>query len=139
MKVARDEHTATALPNGKILVAGGENTAGLSDARTELYNPTTKVWTLTGNLMASRDEHTAVLLQNGLVLVSGGNAINSTTTTVLHSAELYTPATGHWSTTGSMHTSRVGHTSTGLPSGLVLNAGGNNGATELSSAETYTP
>jgi hypothetical protein len=139
MNVARDEHTATALANGKILVAGGEDPAGLSDASTELYDPASGVWSLTGRLHAGRLEHTAVLLHNGKVLVSGGNKVTASTTTVLSSAELYNPATGAWTTTGTMRSPRVGHTSTVLTSGLALDAGGSNNTNELSSAEFYTP
>ena len=123
----------------KVLVAGGENLAGTSDATSELYNPVTGAWSPTGAMHAGRLEHRAVLLRNGAVLVSGGNSVNPSTTTVLNSAELFNPVTGAWSTTGAMRAARVGHSSTLLPSGSVLNAGGSNAATELGSAEIYAP
>jgi N-acetylneuraminic acid mutarotase len=139
LNVARDEHTATLLSNGQVLVAGGENTSGVTFGQTELYNPTTKKWTLTGNMNNGRLEHAAVLLANGKVLVSGGNKVTATATTVLPSAEIYDPTTGVWSKTGNMSGPRVGHSSTLLGSGLVLNAGGNDGTKELATSEAYKP
>ena len=64
-------HTATLLPNGKVLVAGGSNGGGsLSSA--ELYDPASGSWSTTGSLATARDYHTATLLPNGKVLVAGG-------------------------------------------------------------------
>ena len=60
--------------------------------------------------------HTATLLPNGKVLVAGGYAERSS----LSSAELYDPATGTWSSTGSLGTARSSHTATLLPNGKVL-------------------
>jgi N-acetylneuraminic acid mutarotase len=140
LNVARDEHTATLLANGQVLVAGGENRAGVSTQSTELYNPATGTWTATGNLHAGRLEHAAVLLANGAVLVSGGSKVNSAGTALaLASAEIYNVATGAWKTTGSMHAARIGHASTLLLSGLVLDAAGANLTNALASAELYRP
>src|SRR5204863_2952339 len=69
MTTARWAHTATLLPNGKVLVAGGSeigccgNEFPLSSA--ELYDPDTATWTLTGSMNAARFSHLAVLLSNG--------------------------------------------------------------------------
>jgi hypothetical protein len=60
---------------------------------------------------------TATLLLDGRVLVAGGGS-NGT------SAELYDPATGTWSPTGSMSVGRAGFTATRLADGRVLVAGG---------------
>src|SRR5215831_11256327 len=67
---ARSAHTATLLPNGKVLVAGGYNGSYLSSA--ELYDPGTGTWTATGSMGTARRGHTATLLPNGKVLVAGG-------------------------------------------------------------------
>ncbi len=139
MKVARDEHTATLLPNGKVLVAGGENQSGVTTNQAEVYSPSTRAWSLTGNMNVSRLEHTSVLLGNGTVLVSGGNNVTNNATTVVSSTEIYNPGTGRWSATGNMTSPRVGHSSTLLQSGQVLNAAGNNGNNELVTAELYQP
>jgi hypothetical protein len=64
---ARSGHTATLLPNGKVLAAGG---FGLASA--ELYDPASGTWTVTGKLINRRFSHTATLLPNGKVLVAFG-------------------------------------------------------------------
>ena len=68
---ARNSHTATLLPNGQVLVAGGFT--GISNlASAELYDPATGLWTTTGSMATARYRHTATLLPNGQVLVAGG-------------------------------------------------------------------
>ncbi len=69
LATARADHTATLLPNGKVLVAGGSSCV-LASA--ELYDPASGTWTATGSLATARDLHTATLLPNGKVLVAGG-------------------------------------------------------------------
>ena len=73
LATARFGHTATLLPNGKVLVAGGlHQLHALASA--ELYDPATGKWTATGSLVTARSHHTATLLPNGKVLVAGGLA-----------------------------------------------------------------
>ena len=72
MNVARVNHTATLLPNGEVLVAGGDNGISGSLASTELYNPSTGKWTLTGSMQTGRWSHQAVRLQDGRVLGGRG-------------------------------------------------------------------
>ncbi|MGB9072336.1 MAG: kelch repeat-containing protein [Terriglobales bacterium] len=139
MVTARSDYASIMLGTGKVLFTGGENISGVSINKAELYNPSTGKFTKTGNMTATREEHTGVLLANGNVLVSGGNKKTLTTQTPLASAELYNPATGTWTATGSMSTARAGHTSTTLNTGNVLNAGGSDAVNELNSAELYTP
>jgi N-acetylneuraminic acid mutarotase len=130
LHVARADSTATLLPNGQVLVVGGEDTSA------ELYNPATGSWTSTGSLHAARDQHTATLLSNGQVLVAGGQ----NGTIFIASAERYNPSTGAWTVTGSLHTPRIEHTATLLPNGQVLVAGGlDSNYNYLASAELYTP
>ena len=123
LNTPRSGHTATLLPNGKVLVAAGDNSSGaISNA--ELYDPSTGTWSVTGNLVTARGGHTATLLPNGKVLVVGG--YNYEGGGDLNSAELYDPSTGTWSVTGSLNTGRGGHTATLLPTGKVLVVGGYN-------------
>ena len=97
LNTGRFGQTATLLPNGKVLVAGGN--PDLATASAELYDPTTGLWTPTGSLNHARAEHTATLLLNGKVLVAGGF---SSGVKILE-AELYDPDTGLWSITGRIH------------------------------------
>jgi N-acetylneuraminic acid mutarotase len=138
MVQARSDYASIMLGTGKVLFTGGENINGVSINKAELYNPSTGKFTATGNMTATREEHTAVLLANGNVLVSGGNKKTITTQTPLASAELYNPANGTWTATGSLSNARVGHTSTVLHNGNVVNAGGSDAVNELDSAELYT-
>ena len=78
MVEVRDSHTATLLPNGMVLVAGGDSTA-------ELFDPATGSFSPTGAMEVERSGHSATLLKNGAVLVAGGAAFPSPSRT----AELY--------------------------------------------------
>ena len=127
LNTARESHTATLLPNGMVLVAGGFNNGFVSVASAELYDPANGTWTVTGSLATARGGHTATLLPNGKVLVAGGVDLSN----ALSSAELYDPASGTWSATGSMGMARYDHTATLLPNGLVLVAGGGGDSAEL--------
>ena len=132
----RAAHSATLLPDGKVLVAGGTSDNLTALASAELYDPATGTWTATGNLVVARGDQGATLLPNGKVLVAGG-ATDSTPNNSLRSAELYNPATGTWTLTGSLALARDDHTMTSLPNGKVLVAGGRNGSGDLASAELY--
>jgi len=134
------------LQDGRVLAAGGGNNRGaVTYADAALYNPGSGQWTVTGSLATSRRLHTLTVLPNGKVLAAGGfHGHPSTSPNILASAELFDPATGTWSPTGSMNTSRCNHNALLLPDGRVLVMGG---ATELpvidslviGSAEIYDP
>ena len=140
MTEARALPTATLLPNGKVLVAGGCNNdlCVPSLASAELYTPlmegTPDTWVNTGSMSTGRNDHTLTLLPNGKVLAAGGADSSDNN---INSAELYDPATGTCTTTGSMAITRGDHTTTLLPNGKVLVAGGD--AITGTSAELYDP
>jgi uncharacterized delta-60 repeat protein len=151
MSRARPGATATLLPNGEVLVAGGCCHGYVNFASAELYNPATGAWTATGNMVHPRSGQTATLLPNGEVLVAGGACNGSaygcdggSFLVNQRSAELYDPATGTWTATGSMVYGRALATATLLPDGQVLVAGGFNSCdddfcSDLSEAELYNP
>ena len=147
LRTGRYLHTATLLPNGKVLVVGGSDAGGNSLASAELYDPAANgcvaAWTPTTRpLTTGRQSHTATLLPNGQVLVVGGRGTGGSS---LASAELYDPAAnsgaGDWFPAGSLNTGRYLHTATLLPNGQVLAVGGgtNDGSTAIASAELYDP
>jgi hypothetical protein len=111
-----------------VLVAGGYGSTETL-ASTELYDPTSGTWAVTGSLAQPRLQHSATLLANGQVLVAGG-------TYDTNRAELYDPASGNWSATDSLATTRFDHTAVLLPNGRVLVASGN-GDDSFVSAELY--
>jgi hypothetical protein len=141
MATARDGHTATLLPDGRVLIAGGNDDNYQPLASAELYDPQTGKFSPTGSMASAREGPTATLLLDGRVLIAGGWDINNDIANLaLASAELYDPKTGKFSLTGSMITGRWLHTATLLPDGRVLIAGGDDANSDaLASAELYQP
>ncbi len=89
MKIPRTHHTATLLPDGKVLVTGGTSCQGFNNISIfdngilkcsagaalspELYNPQDGTWTTMNSHSQVRAYHSvAALLPDGRVLVGGG-------------------------------------------------------------------
>jgi hypothetical protein len=133
MRLANDPSPLILLPNSDVLVGDVA----------QFYNPGTATWINTGALPTiAGPPSQESLLNTGNVLASGTRCTYSGCG---HKATeycyLYTTSTNMWSRTGNMNAPRLGHSSTLLPSGEVLVAGGYYGSyfTPLSSAELYTP
>jgi len=153
--------SVTLVPDGRVLFAGGGTMGTTADAL--LFDPTTGKLSPTGSMTVSRAYQTATLLGNGKVLIAGGEEVlapaairpgsgfydavsaseggparyGSTYRQIpLKSAELYDPATGKFSKTGSMQVARTGQVATLLADGRVLIFGGD--STGLT-AELYQP
>ena len=104
MSWARDGHSATPLPDGTVLVAGGGTNifdsatkSTLVTASAELYDPASGTFSPTGWMTTPRLTQAAVLLNNGQVLVTGGQLssppeVPTRSFVGSTSAELYTPA-----------------------------------------------
>jgi hypothetical protein len=109
-------HTATLLPNGKVLIAGGcFGNGGPGQSTAELYDPATATFSATGSMADARCNHTATLLNSGQVLIAGGHSRDGAS----QSAELYDPSTGVFTSTGDM-TEPGADTATLLANGKVL-------------------
>ena len=138
MSVARYDHAAILLNDGRVLVVGGRGDPMTLPSSgylvsTELYDPMTGTWSSTGSMTDGRYDHIATLLNNGKVLVTGGISTGS-------GAELYDPTTRTWSIIGSMSASHYYHTATLLNNGKVLVAGGDSGFGGFPArAELYDP
>ena len=141
MNTARSGATATLLPNGKVLIAGGVSPTG-AQASTELYNPSTNSFNTVANtakMNVGRTNTTAILLPNGKVLIAGGEDAKGNS---LASTELYDPATNTFAAaaaTAKMNVARASATATLLPNGKVLIAGGFGSTVNIGSTELYDP
>jgi hypothetical protein len=130
MTTARSLHTATLLPDGRVLVTGGEGDRAPRAPRrslfsAEVYDPATGAWAPAAPMTDSRLAHPLVPLQDGRVLAVGGRrSIGRDRGIGQGFCELYDPAADTWTRTGSLHAARAGHQATLLPDGTVLVTGG---------------
>jgi N-acetylneuraminic acid mutarotase len=144
MGANRVHHVAALLPDGKVLVAGGFGGTGASTlyhASAELYDPATNSFSPTTNSMSSARwlQHSSTLqLAGGKILITGGRN-GGAGSTMLTSADVYNPATGLFSATGTLLEARQYHSATLLLNGKVLVAGGmaTTGMAAISTAELY--
>jgi hypothetical protein len=145
MTTARGPFTATLLHDGRVLIAGGDNSIVTGDGKSspstaEIYDPATGAFTATGNLTASRYGQSAVTLRDGRVLLVGGyvciGTIQRCSATALASAEIYDPATGTFTATANMLSAHSCANALPLPNGKVLILGG---AQDALTAEIYDP
>ena len=126
-------HTATLLPNGQVLVAGGYGlTYALASA--ELYNPATGTWTATGSLATARYFTRRRYCRMGRCWRPA--AAHKPFDRVART-ELYDPATGSWGVTNNLLPARFGHTATLLRNGRVLVSGGGSSDGVLARADVY--
>jgi hypothetical protein len=114
--------TATLLSNGTVVIAGGGVSQALTS--TEFYDPATGLFSSHDIFMnIDRTNQAATQLVDGRILITGG-VRQVGITGLTPTAEIFDPATGQFTHTGSMSTGRQFHTSTLLPNGQVLIVGG---------------
>ena len=138
MSCTRYRHTATLLPNGKVLIAGGRDASYNSRKSVELFDPALNggqggFQTLGAQMGVARAEHGVVTLQDGRILLIGGTSGN-----VLSSAEIFDPATLQFGPLITMQSVRLHHTATRLTNGKVLVTGGDQGSIG-NGAEIFDP
>ncbi|MGO9451111.1 MAG: protein kinase domain-containing protein [Candidatus Binataceae bacterium] len=128
-------HTATLLPDGTVLIAGGKGDQGPL-ASTEIYSPRDGTFRAGPSMLEPRFAHAATLLTDGSVIVTGGFNWSKR---VLNSVEIYDSTTRRWRSAAPLGVPRYGHTATLLPSGKVLLAGGSNLEGEMRNTQVYNP
>lgn len=136
MSRPRVSHTATRLPNGDVLIAGGWD-GDRPTATAELYDASTGRFVTTGSMRGARGGAVAALLPGGRVLIVGGTVGGGR---LLRTAEIYHPQTRSFASARPMFTGRGGHSAARLAGGKILVAGGadSNGRV-LASAELFDP
>src|SRR5262249_44673404 len=130
LNVERRGHTATPLADGRLLVIGGENENG-PVAEAEIFDPSSKTFSLAGRSITPRTEHTATKLADDRVMIIGGRSGDE----LLSSTEIYDPAADSFSQGAALNFARGGHSATKLMDGRILIVGGD----KEGSAEVYDP
>jgi hypothetical protein len=129
MNTPRYFHTSTLLPNGMVLITGGVNANNGTLASAEIFNPagvnstgscTGTFTAVSSSMIAARSQHSATLQADGTVLIAGGSGSNG----ILKSAEIFTPATSTFASTGSLTVARDGQSAVLMQNGSTLVAGG---------------
>ncbi len=156
MTIGRAEHSATTLPDGRVLAVGGEVLAGRGGpfgtsgsalparppditSSTEIYDPVAGRWAAGPPVQFGRSMHTATLLGGGQVLVVGGRGPGNAPALV-GPAERFDPRRGAWAFAGAPFAARTDHTATRLPDGGVLVVGGVGADGRwTAAAERYSP
>lgn len=136
-------HSASRLPDGRVVVIGGFLGDGCPELPTRVYNPQLGNWTAGTSMKNGRWGHTATSLPGGKILVLGGMGGRPCGTTaggpvgLLTTTDLYDSRHDTWLESAPMDLGRSQHTATLLPNGLVLVVGAANSTTAR--AELYDP
>jgi hypothetical protein len=130
MTTPRGGHTATILPDFKVLIVGGKRENGTVLATTEIYDPTTETFSPAGKMLVPREGHIAASLEDSKIVIAGGATRGGVP---LSSSEDYDFETGAFTARGNMHARRVHAAATVLRDGRVLVTGGEDGKLPLAS------
>ena len=132
MTAARHSVTGALLPDGRVLLPGGKDSAGAALASTELFDPAVGTFSAGPAMSSARAEHAVAAMTDGRVLVSGGVGLDT--------ISIYDRRTNTWDNTAPlMSTERAGHTGVLMGDGRILMAGGSNGTAVVGSANLFDP
>lgn len=145
MNAGRWGHVANFLPDGKVLVAGGFVTDGLSNSA-EVFDPMTNTWSVVGGMFFDRvgQMHRSSILLDGRVVITGGY-INDRSSASLRNVEVFDYKSRNFYSVGSLNQPRRYHDSARLTNGRILVAGGYDRPRDasnqlsLTSTETFDP
>ena len=112
----RQQHVSTVLPNGNVLVTGGQNQSFTDISNPERYDPSAGTWSAVAGDPNKGALRTAAMLSTGEVLVVGGADTGG--------VAIFDSATMQWSVAARLLQQRANHTATLLADGRVLVAGG---------------
>ncbi len=140
MSVGRYSHTASNLPDGRILISGGTlstSNSGSMTNRAEIYDPATGVFSAAAPMNVARSSHTSAVLADGRIMVIGGTGQVNFANTTLSSTEIFDPATASWSMGPALTAARSGAKAVTLSDGkiVVISVTGNG----TTSTEIYDP
>ena len=135
LHLSRDDHQAVLLPDGRVLIAGGWTSGGVTST-TELYDPHKGTFAAGPDMTSRRAGFTAVAMSDGRVLLAGGDTANHKETAT---ADIFDPHTNAITAVGNMIAPRVAHAATLLTDGRVLVAGGMSNGSVISEAELFDP
>ncbi|HEY3874935.1 MAG TPA: kelch repeat-containing protein [Candidatus Kapabacteria bacterium] len=124
LALARQNHTATLLNDGTILITGGYDGSNVLTS-CEIYDPSTQTCHTVAPMLLARHDHSATLLPDGRVLVVGGRDGGSGSD-YFSESEIYDPVSNTWNATGSMNQSRIKGSLVTFSDGTVLASGGRN-------------
>lgn len=143
MTYGRASHLIFGLPDGRVLVTGGEGALGENWIRqvlstTEIYDPATGAWTPAPDLIPGRTGSGASILglADGRIMTIGGFGNGGVT---LNDVQIYDPQQGTWSSSGSLNQPRSNFTRNLMPDGKVMVWGGGDGLRALNSTEIWDP
>jgi len=134
MFVARQQHTATLLADGTVLIAGGVDLPVDMLKGEEIFDPHTRQFhALTNKMISPRYGHAAVRMQDGRVLLIGG------VRTANANSEIFTPSIANFTSLAAMSGERYNPSAVLLANGRVLAVGGTRGGSAIATAEIFNP
>jgi hypothetical protein len=144
LHAARRGHTATLLPDGRVLVAGGQGKGERPIAELELWDPKTGAWTIVDRLREPRSYHAAVLLPGSRVMFVGGTRgddvyVHFQNGTAALTAETWNATTSTWEAVFYPPRAYERPMITMLRDGRLVVAGGLDFTKALTSVEFWTP